>query len=357
MGKNMRKKYMDNIRWMTVVLVVLYHVVYMFNGVETAGVIGPFSETQYQDAFQYIVYPWFMLLLFVVSGACARYYLENHTHKEFIKSRTRKLLVPSTIGLFVFQWILGYYNMQNSGAFDRLFNLCKKVNVPVLLGLSAAVWGMAQCLNTPVIVVYRFGIYGTGFLIGYLCISHGEVMERLQGWWAPLTLSAVLLGAAFMVCYWGKPYAEHEILDTPLCNVFAWITVLAVLAFMKKWGDFENRCTVWMGRKAWGLYIFHYLPLAACAWHLTSGGKQIPAIYVYPAVLTAAFAGAFLLNECIRENKCLVKIWSNLGNTIICPRKNWRKKLMCPGRPFQSMRRGNPCRISGSAKRWRTCLA
>ena len=27
-----RKLYLDNIRWMTVVLVVIYHVVYMFNG-------------------------------------------------------------------------------------------------------------------------------------------------------------------------------------------------------------------------------------------------------------------------------------------------------------------------------------
>ena len=39
-------------------LVVLYHVIYMFNGIETFGVIGPFSDVQYQDAFQYIVYPW-----------------------------------------------------------------------------------------------------------------------------------------------------------------------------------------------------------------------------------------------------------------------------------------------------------
>ena len=31
----MRKSYIDNIRWMTVILVVLYHVVYMFNGIET----------------------------------------------------------------------------------------------------------------------------------------------------------------------------------------------------------------------------------------------------------------------------------------------------------------------------------
>ena len=108
----MRKYYLDNIRWMTVVLVVIYHVIYMFNGVQLFGVIGPFSKVQYQDAFLYLVYPWFMTLLFVVSGMSARYYLENHSVKEFIKTRTRKLLVPSTIGLFVFQWILGYFNMK-----------------------------------------------------------------------------------------------------------------------------------------------------------------------------------------------------------------------------------------------------
>ena len=107
----MRKLYIDNIRWITVVLVVLYHVIYMFNGIETFGVIGPFSDVQYQDAFQYIVYPWFMLLLFVISGMSARYELEHRSEKEFIKKRTGKLLVPSTLGLLVFWWILGYYNL------------------------------------------------------------------------------------------------------------------------------------------------------------------------------------------------------------------------------------------------------
>lgn len=81
----MRKLYIDNIRWITVVLVVLYHVIYMFNGIETFGVIGPFSDVQYQDAFQYIVYPWFMLLLFAVSGMSARYELVRRSEKEFIK--------------------------------------------------------------------------------------------------------------------------------------------------------------------------------------------------------------------------------------------------------------------------------
>lgn len=88
----MRKLYIDNIRWITVVLVVLYHVIYMFNGIETFGVIGPFSDVQYQDAFQYIVYPWFMLLLFVISGMSARYELEHRSEKEFIKKKDGKII-------------------------------------------------------------------------------------------------------------------------------------------------------------------------------------------------------------------------------------------------------------------------
>lgn len=57
----MRKTYLDNIKWITVVLVVVYHVIYIFNGVQPNGVIGPFTDPQYQDLFQYIVYPWFIV--------------------------------------------------------------------------------------------------------------------------------------------------------------------------------------------------------------------------------------------------------------------------------------------------------
>lgn len=115
----MRRHYLDNIRWITVGLVVLYHVIFMYNSVVTAGVIGPFWEIEYQDAVQYLLYPWFMVLLFLVSGMCARYYLEGHSDWEFLAGRTRKLLVPSTIGLFVFWWIQGYFNMAFSHVFDQ----------------------------------------------------------------------------------------------------------------------------------------------------------------------------------------------------------------------------------------------
>lgn len=148
----MRKVYIDNIRWITVALVVIYHVIYMFNGVETAGVIGPFVKSQYQDVYLYMVYPWFMLLLFVVSGMCARFCLEGCLDKAFLKKRTQKLLVPSTIGLFVFQWILGYYNMMlwlfsvilvviRKLEKDRLYSKCEKAPVWLLLLFTIVAYG------------------------------------------------------------------------------------------------------------------------------------------------------------------------------------------------------------------------
>lgn len=201
-----RKLYLDNIRWVTVVLVVIYHVVYMFNGVQPFGVIGPFREHQIQDGFQYLLYPWFMALLFVVSGMSARYYLQSHTTKQFLKDKTRKLLVPSTIGLFAFHWILGIYNLKISGGVDmtaipkpvlylitvlsgvgplwyiqmlwlfsmlllairkmekdRVWDFCSKAPIWSIVLLAIAVYGSAQVLNTPIVTVYRFGIYGFCF--------------------------------------------------------------------------------------------------------------------------------------------------------------------------------------------------
>ena len=41
-GKNMdntRRIYLDNIRWITVCIVVIYYVIYMYNGVQLFGVI------------------------------------------------------------------------------------------------------------------------------------------------------------------------------------------------------------------------------------------------------------------------------------------------------------------------------
>ena len=53
-SNNSRKYYLDNIRWITVVLVVIYHVLYMFNGEGILGTVGKITdlEVQYYDLYQ-----------------------------------------------------------------------------------------------------------------------------------------------------------------------------------------------------------------------------------------------------------------------------------------------------------------
>ncbi|MGN0773687.1 MAG: acyltransferase family protein [Candidatus Ventricola sp.] len=290
--------------------------------------------------------------------------MNKHSGAAFLKSRTTKLLVPSTIGLFVFFWIAGYYNMRIGGAFenmaavpkpvlfvimafsgigplwyiqllwvfsllllvirkieqDRLYGWCEKANLPVLLCLTPVIWGASQILNTPVIVVYRFGIYGAGFFLGYFVFSHDAVMDRLEKWWLPLSLAALGFGIGFVTVFWGEPYAEHQVLDTFLCNVYAWIATLAVLAVMKKWGNSQNAFSRLMSRKAWGLYLFHYPPLAASAWYLHPCTTLSP-MAIYLLVGASAFAGALILYEIIRRIPVLRWCICGIGGGKSCLRR------------------------------------
>lgn len=351
----MRKHYVDNIRWITVVLVVFYHVIYIFNGVQPFGVIGPFADTQYQDSVQYLLYPWFMVLLFAVSGMTSRYYLEVHSDKAFIKSRTRRLLVPGTIGVLVFGWIQGYYNMQISNAFDtlsgvpkpvlfiimslsgigvlwfvqilwvfsvllvlirkiekdRLHTLCRKCGIIVLLILTVFIFLAAQVLNTPLITVYRFGIYGLSYFIGYFILSHDEVVDRLSKFWLPLAAAALVSGIAYTVLYFGENYAIEPYINNVLACVYAWLMTLAVIAFMKVYGDKETKLTKWMSAKSFGLYVFHYLPLSMAAWYLHIYAQELPVVLHYILTGISAFAGGVLLYEIIRRIPILK--WCILG--------------------------------------------
>lgn len=351
----MRKYYLDNIRWGTILLVVLYHVIYMFNHVATAGVIGPVTNVHGQDTIQYLLYPWFMVILFIISGMCSRYYLERHSDKEYLRARTRKLLVPSTIGLFVMGWIQGYLNMAISGAFDtipdtvpvfilypimvvsgtgvlwtiqvlwicslvlllirklekgRLLKLGERTPIWIVLMLGVAVWGSAQILNTPVIAVYRFGIYIFSFLLGYYVFSHERVTDQLVRYSIPLMIVAVLLGGFYTYRYYGMNYAVEPYVNCPLAIAYAWVACLAILGCMRRWGNRTGRFAVFMTKRSFGLYVFHYLTLSATAYVLTRY-TQITGGWLYIVTAVAAYGGGLALNELL--SRIPIVRWCVLG--------------------------------------------
>lgn len=70
----MRKPFLDNLRYLTVLLVIFYHVFYMFNSLGIIRNVTTMGIPQL-DVVMYVLYPWFMVLLFLISGISARYSL------------------------------------------------------------------------------------------------------------------------------------------------------------------------------------------------------------------------------------------------------------------------------------------
>lgn len=341
----MRKHYLDNIRWVTVLLVVLYHTIFMYNHVVTVGVVGPVTDCRWQDALQYLLYPWFMVVLFLVSGASARYALDSHSGKAFFAERTRKLLVPSALGLLVLGWAQGYFNMAFSHAFEnipsgvpapvlylimtvsgigvlwtchvlwvcalvllavrrieggRLLAKCAALPCWAVVLLGVAAWAAAQVLNTPVIAVYRFGIYLFSYLAGYYVFSQQAVVDALARRAPILCGAAAVLGAAYLCRSWGLNYAEAPNVNNPLAIAYAWAACLAIFGGMKRWGDRTGRFAAFMTQHSFGLYICHYLALSAAAYGLVCCLRW-RGVGVYLLSAAAAFGGGLALYAVLRR--------------------------------------------------------
>ena len=338
----MRKYYLDNIRWLTVGLVLIYHVFYLFNGVGVLGGVGSFSTVQYQDAFMYVVYPWFMVLLFLVAGMSARYALETRTAKQFFKERTLKLLVPSTLGLLAFQWIVGYMNLTIGGAINRipalirypimalmgtgplwfiqmlwlfstLLLLIKKLDkneklchlgetcsTLVVLLLFLPVWGASQILNVPVFTTYRFGIYFFSFLLGYFVFSHDTIINKIEKIHVPMLIAAILSAIAYVWYFFGTNFAADTCLKHIFTSIYLWVAVLAVLGCGKAWLNRTSKFADVLTKASFGIYIVHYsIALSVCYW--LKAYAALPATASYLIALAAVLILSPVLYEVIRR--------------------------------------------------------
>lgn len=309
----MRKPFLDNLRHSIVLLVVIYHIFYQFNsvGVITNVVIPGIPVL---DVVEYVLYPWFMVALFLISGICARYSLQKQTHKEFLKSKVRHYLIPSIAGIFIIGWMSGWVTAQYIDMFgtasdripgfvkyliwglsgigvlwflhqliladlvlvlirkidkkDRLWQLGGKANILVLCLMVFALWGSAQILNTPVIEIHRNGIYTFAFLAGYCVFSHERVQELLAKWAPVLLAVSGVLAVVYVWNVWGENYTTMSHLKEFLTNAYAWFATLAVLGAGKRWMDRETKFTRYMASRSFGFYVLHYPLMTVCTWYL-----------------------------------------------------------------------------------------
>ncbi len=350
-----RKKWIDNLRWITILTVVVFHVFYYYNNIGQDAMFsrlpanpaaeGGKTAVTFAGIFQYFVYQWFMLLLFVISGMCARYTLQTKTLHQFMKSRVRKILVPSTLGIFTIQWIGGWIITRKFLAGEeaaqipgfvkylisvasgtgalwfchvlfvaclvlalikhidkkcRLEALGEKAGIFAAAGLVVIMIGAAQILNIKMIPTYRFGYDTMAFLFGYYVFSSEKLLEQLKkyGW------ICLIIGAGFwvwhFVTFYGQMYSDAAVQNSWISIVHAWFTVLGILGVAQKL-EFENTFSKYMCKTNWGIYINHILIMIVLNTLLEPIAANLPVAGIYAIELVVTLTVSIGLWEVLKR--------------------------------------------------------
>ena len=141
---------------------------------------------------------------------------------------------------------------------QRLDNLFNKINLPILFLLFLVVWGTSFILNTPVVTVYRWGIYLLMFILGYYVFSNDKIIENLEKISIPLGIITVIFGIVFTIKNYGVNFGSNEFLTSIFTNVYIWLVILSVFGISKKYLDIKNKFTDYMNKNNFSFYVLHY---------------------------------------------------------------------------------------------------
>jgi hypothetical protein len=294
-----------------------------------------------------------MCLLFVVAGISSRYSLQKRTNKEFLKDRRKRILIPSVIGIFLYGWISSLITSKYTDMFagngdmipgvikyfiyclmgigplwfchvlfiasvllvlirkidkkDKIWELGKKANYLALVILTFLVWGSSLILNTPLITVYRFGIYLFMFFLGYFVFSHNEVLEKLKKLSIPMGILSFVMGIIYVIYYYGTNYTDNSCLQSLFTNAYLWISILAILGIGQRFLNFNNKFSNYMTKNNFNFYVLHYTIVVVLG-YLVVTYLKLPFILNYVIILLGTIIILPILVEIIKRIPIINKL-------------------------------------------------
>ena len=309
-----RVNYIDNLRWITVSLLVLYHAAMAYNTWGEANYIF-FEEVKPLAAIVVLISPWFMPFMFMLAGISSAYSLKKRGYKAFILERFKRLGIPFVFGMLIINPILSYiadvYHNGYTGGFikhygvfftkytdltgyDGGFTLGHFWFVAVLIVislLSCLIIKLADIFKKKYIKnirkfkiiggvllaaaaigtfeVYAFGkrivTYLAVYLLGYYFFKDREFVKKIAVYKWPLTAAFVALSAANTVIY--IFIGGNETLNT-ICMYGAFISgMLALISIGHDHLDFTGTFSRFNSRISYVYYIIHYPIVVLCQYH------------------------------------------------------------------------------------------
>lgn len=311
----MRKYYLDNLRWISILLLIPYHTCMIYNNWGEDFYIKSNGITALSGFIQ-ICSPWFMPLLFVIAGVSSCYALEKRTSTQYLKERVIKLLVPLISGILLLVPIQTYYaekfhNGYNGGYLHQyILFFTKKTDLTGVTGgfTPAQLWfilylflisllalplmkkhknsgielpidklslftlfpmflitvGMSFILN---IGGKSLGEYFTLFMLGYFIFSEDKVQELLERnrWYL---FSGFVLLTAMNLYYQNMFIVNFGIVYSIYYKFLSWIGILTLIGLGRYYLNFHNQVTQYLSKSSFTIYIFHQSILILIAYYV-----------------------------------------------------------------------------------------
>ncbi len=305
MTLNMRKHYIDNLRWIILLILIPYHTAQAWNTWDEPNYIF-FEGNRLISSVIVFFSPYFMPLLFVLAGISTKYALQRRTCKEYLLERAKRLLIPFLFGTIVLMPIMTYiadkFNYSYGGGFfehyaifftkytdligaDGGFSVGQFWFLLYLLIISIVSVGVLTLLKKctsnsertiPFWLVCVLGLplpllsdllsvggkslveYTYLFMIGYLVFADEKIVSKAEknSW----LLSGIGLVASVLNVYlfiWAEK--EYILLNDIAKYVSKWIMVIALIGLAKKYLNFSGKVSNYMNKRSFLLYTYHFV--------------------------------------------------------------------------------------------------
>lgn len=342
-----RINYIDNLRIVTVSLVLVYHLAMAYNTWGEANYIF-FERVKPIASIVVFISPWFMPLMFLLAGISAAFSLKKRSSMDFIKERFKRLGLPLLFGIIIICPILSFvadksHNAYNGNYFEHYLIFFTKFTdftgydggvtighfwfLAALLVFSCAGCGVNRAIDyltrkkekaifiiNGVLIILAIAAFDIDFwgkkiltyffvyLLGYYLFSKQKFVERLMnlschasreaagirfGWWL-LMGTFVFVSIMNVILF---VYLEDYKLLNNICNYISFVTgILALICLGKTYLDYSNKTSRCCARLSYGFYIVHFPIVVLCQYFisLTEVGSvgNFVISFVLSAVLT-----------------------------------------------------------------------
>ena len=340
-----RKHFIDNLRWMAILLLFPFHAAQIWSGGEYSGFYIWSHTDDILYAFSTFVYPWFMTLLFAIAGISCKYSLQKRTGGQFLTERTKKLFVPFVFGVlflapvmtyiaeishgytgtYAAQYILFFTKETDLTGYKGGFTpahfwfllylfLISAACLPIILAqkkrrpelqfsklsymglllLFLPEWLMLYILN---IAGKSIGQFFTLFLIGYYILSQETILQKLKQYRFVSLLLWLISGSLYTYLYCFKNMRNE--LGTGLFVFFGWTGILFFLGISQTAFNFQGKLSAYFSKASFPIYILHQPVLVTVGFFVLKLPFSMWAQFFI--IIFASFAITLLFYEIIRR--------------------------------------------------------